>query len=334
MPPAAQVSVDPQLLGLEAQLVQTTSLGDPRLPVRQLGERGPVPQRERLGQLERGPVGLAQGEQLARAADDALEPHRIDLVGGKREHVSLGCGIDRVRAELLAQPDDAALQDLGRRRRGPISPQSVDELVDADGVTGARRQCLKNHPISRAEPSRAIHRERTEHRDAHPSKFLPAPDSVNRVDTASIPVWSPTGTGRCQNRTARGNRPRTSRRRTMNTRQNSLTLTSDSRRWWWPSATAGGVGLAAVAAIVVLPTAGSAIPVDHTGQVPDVDGAVLLVEHAGPAHPCFLVRARWNTALDGPQPVCRGVATGHAVPVARVAPAAPRVLRTGLDAMP
>ena len=120
----------------------------------------------------------------------------------------------------------------------------------------------------------------------------------------------------------------------MNTKHHSYSLTSDSRRWWWPSATAGGVGLAAIAAIVVLPTAGNAIPVDHTGQVPDVGGTVLLVEHAGPTHPCFMVRARWNTALDGPQPVGRGAVADRAVPVARVAPAAPGVLRPGLDAMP
>jgi hypothetical protein len=33
-----------------------------------------------------------------------------------------------------------------------------------------------------------------------------------------------------------------------------------------------------------------------------------VVQHRNPTpsagHPCFLVRAHWNVALDGPQPVC------------------------------
>lgn len=95
----------------------------------------------------------------------------------------------------------------------------------------------------------------------------------------------------------------------MNRKQNSYSLSSESRRWWWPSATAGGVGVAAIAAIVVLPTTGHAIPVDDTGPAPDLGGTVFLEETTGPTHPCFMIRARWNEALDYEQPTCGGSTT-------------------------
>ncbi len=119
----------------------------------------------------------------------------------------------------------------------------------------------------------------------------------------------------------------------MNSNQNSYSLGSDARRWWWPSATAGGVGLAAIAAIVVLPTAGHAIPVDDTGQGTDIGVTVLLAEPTGTTHPCFLVRARWNTALDGPQPVCGGRPTRRAAPAVQMG-VTHGVVRPALDAMP
>jgi hypothetical protein len=86
---------------------------------------------------------------------------------------------------------------------------------------------------------------------------------------------------------------------------NSYSLTSDSRRWWWPSATAGAIGTAAVTAILVVPSTGYAIPVDDTRRAPLIGGAVVVdARSAGPARPCFLLQPRWNVALDGHQPTC------------------------------
>ena len=119
----------------------------------------------------------------------------------------------------------------------------------------------------------------------------------------------------------------------MNSNPNSYSLDSESRRWWWPSATAGGVGIAAIAAIVVLPTTGNAMPVDYTGQAPDQGSTVFLTEPTGPTHPCFMLRPRWNTALDGPQPVCGGKVAQRAAPAAQMG-LAHTVIRPALDAMP
>ena len=92
-----------------------------------------------------------------------------------------------------------------------------------------------------------------------------------------------------------------------NTNPNSYSLTADSRRWWWPSATAGVAGTAAIAAILILPTTGHAMP---TETVRNEAPATVFGSHSfaftyAPAdRPCFMTRAHWNVALDGAQPVC------------------------------
>ena len=81
---------------------------------------------------------------------------------------------------------------------------------------------------------------------------------------------------------------------------NSYSLSSDSRRWWWPSALAGTASAAAITAMVVLPGVVQAAP-----------------EPLSPAEParsvfigdtddrqCFMFRSPWNEALDGVQPRC------------------------------
>lgn len=75
-------------------------------------------------------------------------------------------------------------------------------------------------------------------------------------------------------------------------------LSSDSPRWWWPSAAVGTVAAALVAGVLLLPAAGQdapapVAPAEPTSGVP-----------AERDRPCFLVRAHWNDALDGPQPLC------------------------------
>ena len=102
---------------------------------------------------------------------------------------------------------------------------------------------------------------------------------------------------------------------------NRYSLASDSRRWWWPSASAGAIGLAAVTTLFVLPVSSvTAAPTSPAGSTS--------VER-----PCFIVQPHWNTALDGPQPVCT-------TPVSALQPAAQMrapgrtVSRTGLGYLP
>lgn len=110
---------------------------------------------------------------------------------------------------------------------------------------------------------------------------------------------------------------------------NDYTLDSDARRWWWVSAAVGTVAAAATAAILVLPATGSAAPT-RTGPGP----ALAFPVDGGPAvgHPCFMFRANWNEALDGPQPVCGGPIGAEPDPGDSVS--AGTVVRPWLDARP
>ncbi len=55
----------------------------------------------------------------------------------------------------------------------------------------------------------------------------------------------------------------------------------------------GAIGAVAVAALFVLPASSvNATPASPAGTTTSVE------------RPCFIVRPNWNTALDGPQPVC------------------------------
>ena len=106
----------------------------------------------------------------------------------------------------------------------------------------------------------------------------------------------------------------------------------ESRRWWWPSAAAGVAATAAIAAIAVVPVAGYAMPTESTRYeapgtfvppAPDTSGGAEAVR------PCFMVRPRWNVALDWPQPTCPRIppTTGHADT------AAPQVFRPRPNAL-
>lgn len=98
---------------------------------------------------------------------------------------------------------------------------------------------------------------------------------------------------------------------------NSYSLSSDSRRWWWPSATAGAVGTAAIAAILVLPGAVQAVP----EPIAPAEPAPVFIGETH-VHQCYMTRFPWNEALDGPAPRCSSVTP---------APARPGVFRPGLD---
>lgn len=81
---------------------------------------------------------------------------------------------------------------------------------------------------------------------------------------------------------------------------NSYSLTSDSRRWWWPSAAVGSAGAAAIAAILIVPVAVQAQP----EPIAPAEPAYSVYIGEGVDRPCFAHRSTWNEALDGHQPRC------------------------------
>jgi hypothetical protein len=110
-----------------------------------------------------------------------------------------------------------------------------------------------------------------------------------------------------------------------NTYTDTYAMDADSRRWWWPSAVSGTLATAAIAAILaVTANAGYAIPVDYDEPV-DVSPPPAQRLRDTSLRPCFMVHARWNTALDGDQPEC-----GHRFAVKLRT----GVIRIGLDTLP
>ncbi|MDR7253852.1 hypothetical protein J2X46_002842 [Nocardioides sp. BE266] len=114
---------------------------------------------------------------------------------------------------------------------------------------------------------------------------------------------------------------------------NRYTLNADGNRWWWGSALAGATSTAAILVVTALPVAGQAMPVSTTRHEPATSYVVVdSTQDPDSGYSteglCFLHRASWNEALDWPQPTCRQAAREDSVP------AAPRVIRVGLDWRP
>ena len=89
VPPGPQQSIDPELLGLQAQLGQPGAGRNGRLPTLQVSEGLPLPQGQRVGQQVRRPIGLAKGEQLAGPADVILEPQRVHVFAGQVQRIAV-----------------------------------------------------------------------------------------------------------------------------------------------------------------------------------------------------------------------------------------------------
>lgn len=84
---------------------------------------------------------------------------------------------------------------------------------------------------------------------------------------------------------------------------NRYSLSSDSDRWWLPSAIAGTIGAATVGAIIAVSVTGAQAVPDWTptndAALPAVPDSVVLVDR-----PCYLARKGWNTPAGWEQPVC------------------------------
>ena len=108
---------------------------------------------------------------------------------------------------------------------------------------------------------------------------------------------------------------------------NSYSINSDSPRWWWPQAAAGAVATVAITAILVVPTAGVALPGGSTRDVAPIPDSWFANVDPESDRQCFMTRLPWNVGLDHPQPRC-----------ARLPSADPKpwtgVLRSGLSSMP
>ena len=90
--------------------------------------------------LGRG-TGIARPQCTTRLSEQLLESQRVDGRVGQR--VSVGRRDDRVRPECSAKTSDVVLDGVARRGRQVVFPQRVDQRVDADDATAAKRKQRK-----------------------------------------------------------------------------------------------------------------------------------------------------------------------------------------------
>ena len=125
----------------------------------------------RPGRPRRGPAARAPGRPGARTAGQSTSS--AGRCSGSRAVTSRS-----PRAQRLAQPDHAALQDLLGRGRRLVAPERVDELVGAHRMPGAGRQRARTtrsrrprcpEPSTVSGPSTVIPTRSESHRALAPS---------------------------------------------------------------------------------------------------------------------------------------------------------------------
>ena len=165
---SGEVGVDRHLGRLQPQLLQPPDLGARERLIRHVGQRAAAPQRQRRPCFSvRRPVGLH------RRGDQPLEPGRIDPIDREPELVAAAAGQDlrRAAAQQLAQLGHVELHHLGRRRRGPLAPQSLTQPIGRHGLVDLQREHRQHGALlrrtERYRPAVKARLDRPEKTDVH-----------------------------------------------------------------------------------------------------------------------------------------------------------------------
>ena len=155
-----QVGVDAPLQRHRAPLLEPGDLGLRERLVRDVGQRGPAPQRQGLAQPRRRVAGSVERERLPTVVHQPLEAVEVELAVLHVDHVSAA---SRLKAPPLAvveratQLTDVVLQHLRRRRRRRLAPQGVDHPLAPHRLVAMQQQ--EDQDAAQAaltEPDRAI----------------------------------------------------------------------------------------------------------------------------------------------------------------------------------
>ena len=131
-----QVGVDALLQGVQTELLEPTDLGlRPRVEG-EVEERRSTPEREGLPQLPR------RGRRVgpSRLGHEALEAVRVEAAGLDAKLVSRRPRRDRAVAKRATELGDVRLQDLRRRGRRLLGPESLDQPVARDLLVRVEQQ--------------------------------------------------------------------------------------------------------------------------------------------------------------------------------------------------
>jgi hypothetical protein len=159
VPARRQLGVDPVLLRVHPELVETGRLRPGERLIGELGQRRASPQRQRLGQLRRrggARIPVAQGDpSLGGELLEATGVHLVlvdveQVARWAREDQAAGRAGSPPRLEGRPEAGDVVLQGRRGVGRRPIAPDDVDEPVERHHLVGVDQEGGQQESLLRA----------------------------------------------------------------------------------------------------------------------------------------------------------------------------------------
>ena len=189
-----KIRVDPVLERREPKLLESRDFGLRKIRVCKLGERGPTPETERLGECCGCGRVVAVRKQLAPALDESLEPRCVELVHVEDCGVAVDACLDHGLADCFPQLRDVDLDILWCGRRRSAVPESLDEPFVRDGLATVENEQGEQRGLLAAAHRQAIASipdlERAEQADVHRARANVSTIRIRLpgVSTASLPA--------------------------------------------------------------------------------------------------------------------------------------------------
>jgi len=153
----SEVDVDPPFDRSEPNLLEPLARCPGERLVREIGERGPAPEVERLPEQVRGLLCCSACLSLGSAFRQPLEPMQVELLRGDAKDVPGRAGLDHRRNEKPSQLGDLALHLRDRRDGGRTLIEVVREPLDRDDAVGPEQEDGEGAALLRpAERDRAV----------------------------------------------------------------------------------------------------------------------------------------------------------------------------------
>src|SRR5712692_4508957 len=202
-----EVGLDPILGCREAKLLEPRDLALRKRLVREVGQGGTAPERERFPERAGSRLRIAASERIPALLDQALEPAHVDLVGLCAEEIAGAAGEQHTGPKQLAQLGDVVLHDLRRGFGRLVAPELVDQLLARDDLVRVQEQNgqegLALFTPEAKRPFVLLDHERS--KDAEPQRHLftfctaapPCPSSAvlwRKADPGYCPItceWAP-----------------------------------------------------------------------------------------------------------------------------------------------
>ena len=156
-PAQVQVRVDSILERRQPKLVQASDLGLRESLEREVGERRPTPQLQRLSKRLGRQRGSAGRQRAAAVFAQVLEPPQVDRLPRNAQHVARGLRhqqliavIDPAGIQGLPQTRDVDLNELRRARGRAGTPELIDEPIARDDLIGIQEKEGKQRALLRS----------------------------------------------------------------------------------------------------------------------------------------------------------------------------------------